>query len=225
MYQHATLDPTRLHAFQPCIDSYDVGDPEDPWGNNCLASDAVAYSNGLIARAGAAVDLRFAPSELALCSRLATEAAALMGPRWPGMYSANDARTFPFFTVSAFLTPRERPDADLIRAIFGGAICPEAEVCVEPLEACGEWWESILNCGAECEEDDPEFDAQAQVIRPWQAMMRWFTERPELHGSIFVRVIVKRHRGLRGGCVFPQLVIALTERGSLTGISTYLVAG
>src|SRR5262245_46606655 len=126
--QYAVPDPERLRAFRPCIDDYGVGEPEDPWANNCLAKDAVAYANGLIARAGTSIDLRFDPDELALCIRLGTGAASVMGPYWPGMYSAADTHTEPFYAVSAAFGPRPSPNADVIRAVFGDALYPDAEV-------------------------------------------------------------------------------------------------
>src|SRR4051812_3504321 len=116
--QFATPDPDRLRAFQPCIDNYGLGDSSDAWANNCLANDTVAYSNGLIARAGVPPDLRFDPDELALCTQLAVQASRVMGPRWPGMYSANDAPTAPFYMASTMFIPRPAPDPDSIRIAF-----------------------------------------------------------------------------------------------------------
>ncbi len=219
---NALPDPNRLRAFQPCVDDYGVSDPTDPWANNCLANDAVAYSNGLITRLGTAADLRYDPEELVLCRAIAEEAARVMGPRWPGMYSASDSRTEPYFAVSAAFVPRSVPDPDLVRSVFGEALYPETRVTVEALDESGEWWRQVQQCAVECEEDDPDFDANTEVISPWRSVIRWFAEHPGLRGSCFIQ-IRKTRRGIRGGCVFPWFVVGLTKRGSIAGISTCLV--
>lgn len=221
----AIPDPDRLLPFARCVDDYGVGDPDDPWANNCLANDAVAYSNGLIARAGNPIDLRYDPEELSLCARLAAEAARMMGPWWPGMYSASSPETAAFFATSSSFTPRPVPDADLIRAVFGGALCAEAGITVEELAERGEWWELVERCAADDEDDDPDLDTDTAVFSPWRSVLRWFADQPELHGCSLVRIEVKRRRGARGGCVFPWLAVGVTAQGSLAGISTCLVKG
>lgn len=223
--QLATPDPDRLLAFRPCVDDHGVGEPADPWANHCIANDAVAYSNGLIARAAVPPDLRFDPTELSLCARLAAEAARRMGPWWPGMYSASSPMTAAFFATSSTFPPRRVPDAVWIRSVFGGALCAEASIAVEELAERGEWWDLVKRCAADSQDDDPDFDSEGEVITPWRSVIRWFADQPELHGSSMVRIQVQRHRGVRGGCVFPWLVVGVTEHGSLAGISTCLVKG
>jgi hypothetical protein len=219
---YAVPDPERLRAFEPCMDDYGVGSPGDPWANNCLANDAVAYSNGLIARVGTPIDLRFDPDELALCIRLGADAASVMGPYWPGMYSAADTRTEPFYAVSAAFGPLPSPNADAIRAVFGNALYPDTEVTVERLAESGGWWDRVKQCVAECQEDDPDGDYHAG-LGTWRSVIRWFSDQPELHGSSFVQMHVESESGVRGGCVFPWLVVGLTKCGSLVGISTRTV--
>jgi hypothetical protein len=217
--QNAIIDPARLRPFQACVDDYEVGDQDDPWANNCLAYDAVAYSNGLISRKGAPVDLRYDDMELTLCSRLATESARLMGPRWPGMYGT-DAITAPYFVTSESFGPLPALDARRIREVFGEALFADANIEVETLAERGTWWDEVQRCAADSAEDDPDFDPQEKVIKPWQSIIRWFACRPELHGSSFVRIWVENKQTLQGGCVFPWFVVGLTQRGALAGIST-----
>jgi hypothetical protein len=221
-YQLARPDPDRMQPFEPCVDNYGVGDPDDPWANNCLANDAVSYSNGLIARAEVPVDLRYDPAELSLCARLAAEAARMMGPWWPAMYSANTPHTAAFFASSATFGQRPAPDPECIRAVFSEALIPEAKIVVEELAERGEWWASVLSCVADSSDDDPEFDSEAELTR-WRSVIRWFARQPELHGCSIARIRVPRHRGVRGGCVFPWLAVGMTDHGSLAGISTCLV--
>jgi hypothetical protein len=222
---YAVPDRERLRAFQACVDDYGQGDPGDPWANNCIANDAVAFSNGLIGRAGGSVDLRFNPTELALCRKLAAEAAQVMGPCWPGMYSSSDPVTEPYFVASATLAPHRTIDAALIRGVFGGALYSKLQIEVEPLDESGVWWEQIQGYAQDYKEEDPGADVQTEIFAPWQSVMSWFHNRPELHGNCFVRIGVKRQVGLRGGCVFPWFVLSQTAQGQLVGLSTYLVHG
>lgn len=221
--KQAIPDRSRLDPFAPCIDDYGVGDPNDPWANNCLARDAVAFCNGLIAREGTELTLGFDDEELQLCKHLAAEAARQMGPRCEGLYSAGDSPTSPHFVVGEALPSGSSLDANLIRSVFGDALVQEAEITVETLDERGDWWSQIENCAADSAADDPEYDVNSEIITPWLTVMQWFRDQPQLHAASMVRVHVPRHRGIRGGAVFPYFVIALTARGSLAGISTYVV--
>lgn len=163
--QTAVLDPERLRPFKDCVDNYGGGDEDDPWANNCLARDSVAYSNGLIARAGETIDLWFDPNKLARCRQLADEATALLGAFWPLVNSNANPRTEPYYMASEALRSTPTIDVDLIRALLGGALCPEATICVEPFEERGEWWGEVEeNAAGYLEEEDVDEDDREYAL-------------------------------------------------------------
>jgi hypothetical protein len=141
------------------------------------------------------------------------------------MYSANTPVTAEFFATSASFQPRLNLDAPGVRALFGGALIDEASIVFEDLAENGEWWALVRQCAAESQDDDPEFDSESEVLKPWRTVIQWFSDQRELHGCSMVRIQVKRHHGVRGGCVFPWLAVGITEQGSLAGVSTCLVKG
>src|SRR5690606_35479213 len=75
-------------VFEPCIDAYGSGDPEETeWPNNVLSNQTVVYDSGVIARRSDSVVHRVDPEELARCERLAKAAASVLGSFPVGMKS------------------------------------------------------------------------------------------------------------------------------------------
>ena len=75
---HFDPDSDRLALLRECTENYDVGDSESEWPNNILSRKTVVYGSGRIAREGDPVRHTVEPEELALCSRLSSEAEELM---------------------------------------------------------------------------------------------------------------------------------------------------
>ena len=52
--------------------------------------------------------------------------------------------------------------------------------------------------------------------------MQWFQEQPELSTPSFVSIGLRTIQDENGctGCVFPRLMVALTDKGSLVGVLT-----
>jgi len=209
-------DPERLAVFKECMATYGVekNAPGSEWPWNCISTRAVAYSCGAVARSGETVKHEHDPGELDRCRRLSAEAARLMEGQDVGMGSESGDPFRPFFVAAnvGAAVPAEVTD-ELIRRAFGGTIYPDAEVVVEPLREEGQWWEQVV---ADAEDD-------AELLRPWRALIAWFQGRKDLHGPAFVMIGEDPLGGDNGGCVFPRLAVAITAAGSLVGIGGYVV--
>ncbi len=218
---HFDPDPDRLAVIGECMAHYDVGDPEAEWPNNILSRRTVVYGSGAIARRDAPVrHASVDPDELALCRRLADEAAAVMDGIEVGMGSSSGDPFRAFFIAGTADEPAPAAiDAALIRARFGGTIFPPANVTVEPLDEEGLWWGEVEEDGSE---SGPDY------VLPWREMIRWFRERPEFTDTAFVRIGDDALEDLGSdrypegtempGCVLPRLALGLTRGGSLAGL-------
>ena len=218
---HFEPDPDRLAVIHECMEHYNVGDPNAEWPNNLISRRAVVYGSGLISRAGDPVRHAVDPDELALCRRLAAEAAGIMFGVAVGMGSeAGDGFRGFFIAGTAGETAPSAIDESLIRSRFGGTIFPLATITVEPLAESGVWWSEVEDDGAESEAD---------YFVPWRAMIQWFNGRPEFVSSAFVRIGDREalwnsphEEWPKGtditGCVLPRLAVGLTRGGSLVGL-------
>lgn len=219
-------DSERLAVIAECMQNYDVGDADAEWPNNILSRRAVVYGSGMIARGNAAKPRAVAAEELALCRRLAGEAAETMAGAEVGMGSESGDPFQGFFVAGAIdeSVPSQIAEA-LIRARFGGTIFPPATITVEPLSEEGVWWSEVEADGAE---SDPDYFA------PWRAMLGWFSEQPEFVSAAFVRIgdrqalsDLPEEEWPEGteitGCVLPRLALGLTRSGSLAGLFGYSV--
>ena len=237
-------DDERRAVIAECTESYDVGSPQAEWPNNLISNKAIVYGSGRVARAGETVRHAVDPAELALCRRLAAEAAALMKGTPVGMGS-EDSNEFRAFYVAA---NKDEPapariTGDFVRKLFGGTIFPPATITVEPLAEAGTWWAEVTaDVGGdeedededededEAEEQDEDGDDQPSVdLRAWRKMIAWFKARPEFRDTAFVRI--GDYEALQeldpaqmppateiAGCVLPRLAIGLTRAGSVAGV-------
>ena len=226
------LDPTRLAPLRDCMDNYDIGDPNAEWPNNIISRKAVAYGSGVIARKGIPVVHNVAPSEFALCKRLASEVYALMSGVRVGMGSEADDTFHELFIVANVDGPTtEKIDETLIRSKFGNTIFPLATITVEPLEEAGVWWSEVLYDVSESDLVKHEAD-----LRPWREMIGWFHAEDELQDSAFVRIgeyeLLSSMDFSDGDgppgtelapSVLPCLAIGLTRGGSIVGLIGYSV--
>jgi len=207
------------------MDRDDTGEDDAEWPNNIISSRAVAYRTGTIARRGEPLD-PVAPGELALCRRLARQAAAIMKTVPVGMGSETSACFRPFFVTAGVDGPRRRRiDERVIRRAFGGTIFPPATITVEPVEQRGVWWSEVLQ--------DGEGQDELYFV-PWRALIVWFGRQKAFVDSAFVRIgdsqalmDLPENRYPQGtdtpGCVLPRLALGLTHAGSLTGLFGYVV--
>jgi len=226
------LDPARLAPLRECMDNYGIGDPNAEWPNNIISRKAVAYGSGVIARKGIPVVHNVAPSEFALCKRLASEVNALMSGVRVGMGSEADDTFHELFIVANVDDPTtEKIGETLVRSKFGDTIFPLATITVEPLEETGVWWSELLY---DVGDSDPV--EQEAYLRPWREMIGWFHAQGELKDSGFVRI--GEYESLSGldfsygdappgtelaPSVLPRLAIGLTRGGSIVGLFGYSV--
>lgn len=221
MITHFDPDIERLAVIAECMQNYDVGDPNAEWPNNLLSCCTVVYSSGAIARAGSPTRRAVEADELALCRRLAAEAAEVMAGVDVGMGSdAGDPFRGFFIAGTAGEPTPTRIDEALIRSRFGGTIFPPATITVEALAEAGVWWGEVETDGSG---GGPDY------LMPWRGMIRWFREQPEFVDNAFVRIGDKqalwdlpRQAWPEGteitGCILPRLALGLTPGGSLVGL-------
>ncbi|WP_346289186.1 hypothetical protein [Sphaerothrix gracilis] len=210
-------DAERLLPLAECMETYGVRsntrDPHDPqgeWPHNCISTQTVAYSCGLLCRDGDETHHNHAVAELEKCRRLARQAASIMDGIAVGFGSESEDYFRPFLiTASQEDQAPQAITADLIRSAFGGTIYPTAEVTVEPLQAEGQWWQQVEN--------------KAETQRAWQNLIAWFQNQADLQSAAFISIGSDPLSQYNGGCVFPRLVLALTAAGSLVGICGYVV--
>jgi hypothetical protein len=210
------IDPRALKPLEECMrDNSGSNDPANEWPGNYISWKAVRYSCGVVSRAGATIEHRHDPAELALCRRLSQQAALLMAKTYLCMGDESDHHFAPFYVaanVGAEVSPAI--GEKLVRAAFGGMLWPQAAVLVEPLAEAGRWWEAAIGQPlADVEEGLP-------ALRAWKEMVAWFHGQPELHGASFVMVNDRPDHRVREaiGCVFPRMALALSAAGSVVGL-------
>ena len=201
------VDDQRLQPLKECLPLPGTGiDDNDEWPNNTLSHKTVVSTCGRIGRRDEVIEHAHDPAELALCKRLADEAAAIMAGTYVGMSDESDHKFVPFFITANVgdKVPETLTEAEL-RAGFGGTIRPNCPVVIEPLKEEGEWWRL----------------ASADA-NPWRALMAWFGSHPELHGACFVSINEPRDLPYRPDVlsvvIFPRMVLAITKQGSLVGL-------
>jgi hypothetical protein len=204
-------DAKRLEPLKECMNNWGT-DPGE-WVTNYLSTKTVAFSCGVIARDGDAVTHDHDPEELALCKRLAREAAALMAGTFLCMGDESDHEFAPFFVTAnaGAKVPRKLTDKH-VRAAFGGTLWPECQITIEPLKARGKWWKSATA--------QATVDGNEKALGAWRRMVDWFAGQKELHGASFVKIEEPIRKGWHPAlsCIFPRMVLAITEKGSLVGL-------
>ncbi|MGH7296919.1 MAG: hypothetical protein ACRELB_18410, partial [Polyangiaceae bacterium] len=175
------LSPSKLAVLEPCIDAQGAGGEDGEWPNNLLSVRTVVDESGAIGRRGQLVERAVDPAELALCARLAREAAEIMRGVSVGMGSESGSGFADFFVAAGAgdEPAAARIDEPLVRRAFGGTIFPPATMAVEPLKEDGVWWSEVL---ADGEGQDEAYFA------PWRALMAWFAGQESLVDSAFVRI-------------------------------------
>lgn len=220
------ISNSKIAVLAPCIGGPGGDADEDEWPENLISRRAVVYEDGVIARVGETVQHRHDADELALCTRLACEAMAIMQHVPVGMESESDTPFSPFFIPAPFGEPQATQiDEAGIRRAFGGTIFPLATITVEPLRETGIWWEEVLRDGA---------GQAASYFEPWRRLLTWFARQEAFVDAAFVRIGDRRAldeleesdypEGVEStGCVLPRLAVGLTRAGSLAGLFGYAV--
>ncbi|WP_422928807.1 zf-TFIIB domain-containing protein [Singulisphaera sp. PoT] len=248
---HFEPDPKRRAPLEPCIeageDSIKAALPGSDWPSNILSLRTVVYGSGRIAREGDEVRHDVDPEELALCRRLASEARGLLdGKVNAGLGSEADMTFAPFWiAANRGASAASKIDEAIIRAGFGETIYPPARIGIQPLEEGAKWWSAVLMVGEEIaeieamsdevESDDPIAPSEP-FVSTWCGLTHWFRDQPEFVDAAFVAIGDYDHlvrldwegNYLPAGAVgtpsnYPKFFLGLTRRGSLAGISTYVV--
>ncbi|NER84587.1 MAG: hypothetical protein F6K42_34715, partial [Leptolyngbya sp. SIO1D8] len=74
-------------------------------------------------------------------------------------------------------------------------------------------------------EYEEDREKEENTVKSWQALAKWFNDQPELGDPVFVSIDENGSldEDAMVGSVFPRLVIALTEAGSLVGLFSCVV--
>src|SRR5262245_23254981 len=211
-------DPDLLETLYDCMLPW--GDDAEDFTCNTISKHAIVYSCGAIGLRGVPLRHCHDRGEIALARELSGEIATKLRGRDLGMPAAATADFKPFFVAANTDddSPLEITDT-LIRRRFGGTIYPPAPILIEPLVENGVWWSKVLQGVA------GDHTLKELYLKQWRATIDWFCKKPELHAPAFVsigeRPLDRERRNL--GCVFPRLVLALTNTGSLVGLFSYVV--
>ena len=206
-------DDKMLAPLLPCMETYGVEEDDADWPHNAIAVRTVAYTCGRLALGDTAVVHDHEPGELERCRTLAREASKLvkkiqvisdqMGPFLPFFVTANVGDAVPPAIT-----------ADVLRAYFGGTICPDDPIEIVPQQAAGWWWQWYVTRHGESDKRLEKYQAKL-----WQQLIDWFAAQPGLHAPAFVSIgLSEDDRGAN----HPRLAVALTDKGSLVGICGYV---
>ena len=221
MINNCSIDLERTSILLECMgmrngrDSCTI-DREFTW--NVISKKAVAYSCGMIAREGEQLIHNHYSSEIELCKKLSKEASDIMTGKVM-IDDEGDHAFSPFFIAANKDSPiPEAITEELVRSAFNDTIYPAVEILVEPLTEDTEWWDTVRECAYGL------YEEEADYISCWRSVISWFNGQPKLQSSAFVTIgqeaIGDAYSGGGSGCVFPRLVVGLSERGSLIGIFT-----
>ena len=212
------------YSIGSCVNSSGVKEEGDDWANDILSWKTVRGPSGKIGLPGE-VEAKPVAGELKLCVRLAAAAKRIVGEMETGMGSAG-GQTFDRFFVARHgqwrcraLKPGE------IRPAFGSALYPAATIKGLPLEERTSWWKTVVKCfrlNEETEEPPDEgpgaSDTMRNGLRRWRKAMAWFHEEKAFVEVAFVEIDKMEAPGIRGGCVFPRLLLGRTRGGSIAGL-------
>lgn len=169
-------DPARMRPFQDLVEhneypsgrERDAGeDPNDDWGMGNVSTRAVVYSCGHLARADKPLDHRHDPAELALCERLARDAAS----RLTQLRMGEGEPIRPFFATAVVGEPvREWLDARAVRWAFGGTLSDGIDIHVERMERRGGKWDQMDGVAIDLDTLPAGIEAVEQIIAHQQTV-------------------------------------------------------
>jgi predicted DNA-binding WGR domain protein len=216
--------PVRLmkldRTIADCTDNHGVQKEGDEWGHNILSSKTVRGPSGKLGLAGE-VDAAPDPAELKLCVRLAAAAGRIMGDLALGMGSSGEEQCDRFFVAKHVGFQCRSLDPWGIRPAFGGALYPAAKIKVFPLAENTSWWKTLVKDLRQREhpdEDPYNSNTMRDALGRWRKLFAWFKAEKAFVESGFVFVDKSKTDYLRGGVVFPRLLVGRTRGGSIAGL-------
>lgn len=205
------LVPERLKPFDPCMMCCGPEFPRDEWNHSTLHPHLAVYACGCLFVPGRPNVHEHDPEEIVLCEKLSAAMASIL----KGVsvnYSEGSSTFDPFFvTINRGAEKPTRITVSLIRTAFNGAIYPQAKIRSSVLQEYSLLWESFVA-------EDAAWLAQ------WRKLVTWCERTEQIHSPVFVAVGDGDKMSDRNfGCVFPRLVVGLTEAGSLVGVMAHSV--
>jgi len=183
------LDSKLQSVIQECMNAYGQGDENAEWPNNILSTQTVIYNTGLISKKDTKVEQTVAHDEVELCLKLATEAEVIMQDTEVGMGSeSSDTFNAFYFVAEHQEKANQNIDKQLIQKKFSGTLFPGLDITVEPLQASGEWWNTVLNDG-----EGLEGEEYSEYFTPWKTLISWFDQHSELSNPVFISLGSYKH--------------------------------
>lgn len=193
-------------------------DPSGEWGMGNVSTRAVRYSCGCLTRKGHPLAHAHDPAEVALCERVATEAA----DRLKAFTVGEGARVWPFFAAATADSAPAKLDEARVRAAFGGTIAPGLNFVVAPMRRRGGHWDQLDGAQLTLDAVPAEIDTPpgiAEYMRTaWDVFATWFTNVPGLREHSRVGI---GFSDADPGPLKPRMVLAHTAAGSLVGVISY----
>jgi hypothetical protein len=90
------------------------------------------------------------------------------------------------------------------------------------------WWKEIEEDATDAATDaaatNPEWYNVEEILRPWCQLISWFGTNGLAHPSfVWTDEDYSGPVAMTLGCVFPHLIIGISDKGSLIGIMTHVV--
>jgi hypothetical protein len=192
MLQKCAIDLSRLAMFKECMENHGVKDQNDEWARNLIASDAVAYSCGLICRGGSSIGHQHDENEFQLCQAISQELADLMLDVETNYIAiGGDEKIanyfFPYYVVANVGADIPKSITEnLIRSVFGAAIDPLATFTILPVER--HLAEQLKWCKEDNEFWECESVEQSYVQAKLENMVDWFRNNEHLVASAYVQI-------------------------------------
>ena len=201
----------RLKPFEPCMICCGPEFPRDEWNHSTLHLHLAVYSCGCLFVPGRPNLHEHDPEEIVLCEKLsAAMASILKGVEVNISESSSSFEPF-YVTINRGVEKPTRITASLIRTAFNGAIYPQAEVRSSVFQEYSLLWESFVA-------EDAAWLAQ------WRKLITWCESTEQIRSPVFIEVgDGNKMSDMNFGCVFPRLVVGLTEAGSLVGVMAHTV--
>jgi hypothetical protein len=228
----ATPTPPRLEPFRDlvAVNEYPSGvylrlggSPDDEWVIGNVSTRAVAYSCGRLTRDDRPLDHRHDPEELALCERVANEAAS----RLTRFRVGEGEPIRPFFAAAVVGEPvPEVLDEPLVRRAFGGTLPPGINFQIQRMGRRGGHWDQMDGLSIDLDTLPPEIESVQEIIAhqaaAWDEFADWFVGVPGLREHSVIGI---GYSDADPGVLKPRLLLALTAAGSLVGVISYVTQG
>jgi predicted DNA-binding WGR domain protein len=221
-------DRTRLGVLGKCMRP-GASRGSDEWPGQYLSTRTIAYSCGILARAGDPVVHAHDAEELKRCGRFATEAAGIVKGVLIGMGDEGDHTLDPFWIPANVGDPvPNKITEDVFRTAMRGTVYPDAVLTIEPFKTTSDWWKRVSAFHPDYRDVPEDFPNEPARVARWKCLFEWFRGHPDLRAPAYIGF--ERPRPQRRGqfveafaAVYPKLFLALTASGSLVGLVTCVV--